>query len=300
MSQNRDEVTHNAGCTLKLLQCKAGEQPHAAALDFWGTLSGRITTLTINVDWKQQEMLLQPQLLRELSALTALTFFVSGSEQKGGVGDTLKLPELRMLTLHGYETRDIDLECPQLTSLTLASCIPLGYVSLQAPLQELLAVGSCDFKMHAEFPLTNFLDLVSLDLKCNLDDEWKFMRVLPQMTKLQDMRLEIWEADSFVSLPRSLCRVELRFICGGAWDNNIIPLLQELPELGDLYIELEWDFLEHTLANLSGDLRPFLAMQKLRTFRLGPWDAWSASTFKALGQLEEELVRSGSRLQLLY
>ena len=300
MSPKGDESLSYAECTLKLLQCKAGEQPHAAALDFWRTLLGRITHLTINVDWKQQEMLLQPELLRELSALTALRFFVTGRAQAGEAGDVLKLPELRTLHVQGYNKWHISLDCPHLTSLTLAHCVSLGCVTLQAPLQELFAASSCELRMHDGFPLTNFLSLVSLDLQCDPDEEWEFMKVLPQMKKLQNLRLEIWDADSPLSFPHSLCKMELRFLCRGDWNESLIPLLQELPELRDLKIELEVDDRDPSSADLSSDLRPFMAMQKLRIIQLGPWEAWSASTFKALGQLEEEVVRSGSKLQLLY
>ncbi len=290
----------SAGCTLKLLQCKAREQPHAGVLDFWRTLSGRITDLTFHVNWKQQQMLLQPHLLRELSALTALTFIVTGCEEAVGEGDILNLPELKTLCIQGHDNRDITLECPKLTSLTLTSSLPMGDVTLQAPLQEFFAASSGDFRMHDGFPLTNFLDLVSIDLKCDMDGEYKFMRVLPEMKKLQKLRLDVWEADSFLSFPQSLRKVELRFICLGDWSNSAIPLLQELPELTELSIELEFDPRDPSGANLSADLKPFMAMQKLRTFQLGHWEAWSPSTFKALGELEAELVRSGSKLQLLY
>ena len=59
---------------MELLYCEAGKQPDKGMIDFWHTLSGRLTVLEIDTSDNTPNLQLQPQLLRQLTALTALTF----------------------------------------------------------------------------------------------------------------------------------------------------------------------------------------------------------------------------------
>ena len=85
------------------------------------------------------------------------------------------------------------------------------------------------------------------------------------------------------------------------WNDGVIPVLQQLPELSDLDIFF-CTIVEgaHHLASLSCDLTPFMAMQKLRTLRLGDWQAWTPSSLRKIGEFHDELLSSGSKLKLVY
>ena len=271
-------------------------------LDFWHTLSDCLTKLDIDVDWTQPQMLLQPQLLRQLTALTAMTFSVIGGDKADVLeGEVLDLPELRSLYVNSYWGRPLVLNCRKLTSLTMVGCDPMGLVSLQAPLKNLHAAGSGEFTIHPGFPLTNFLDLVSLSIECTYDGEDELCQMFPQMTKLKTLDMCINEGRLLQSLPQSLCAVSLMFMAGESWDGAVLPVLQQLPELTDLTIDIQT--FGDALATLTSDLsklRPFMAMQKLCSLQLGDWQAWTASSLRMLGQFEAELARSGSKLELDY
>ena len=268
-------------------------------IDFWHTLSDRLKELSFDVDWDYGgNCLLQPQLLEPLTALTKMCFHVTKDHRQQYVsdGDTLGLPELKVLRAEEYSSRHLDLECPKLTSLTLADCSQ-GLVSLQAPLQELLAGTSHAFKMHPGFPMSNLMQLVSLSIKCHADDEMQLFHALPLMQKLQTLDLGINEGSLLQGLPHSLCEVNLHYTRAEGWDNAVIPELQQLSNLEKLQIIMEEG---DSTAALSSDLKPFMGMQKLFTLRLGPWELWTPGTFKALGQLEVELMKSNSKLKLIY
>ena len=84
-----------------------------------------------------------------------------------------------------------------------------------------------------------------------------------------------------------------------AWDDAVIPVLQQLPQLEHLRMEIHsWS--GHSPARLSGNLMPFMAMPKLSTIKLGQWQSWTASSLRLLGQYQAELLRSGSNLELTY
>lgn len=118
------------------------------------------------------------------------------------------------------------------------------------------------------------------------------------MQKLQTLDLGVSEGKLLQGLPHSLREVSLQFLCSTSWDIAVIPLLQQLSNLKDLKIGFRYG--SETLVALSCDLRPFMEMQSLCTFQLGPWEAWTPDSFKALGQFEVELMRSGSKLELIY
>ncbi len=295
-------TVHAAERTVQLLYCKTGAQPKAAIVDFWHTLSDCLTELIIDLDWTQQQLQLQPQLLSQLTALTAMTYSVMEGEELDGLpGEILSLPELTTLHVKFYCGRDLALECPKLTHLTMEECDPLGLISLQAPLQHLEA-GSCGvFEIHAGFPLTNFLDLIFLGIDCPDTCEEQLCEALPLMTKLQTLQLFLSQGRLLQSLPQSLCEVTLHFMPARGWDDALIPVLQQLPELRDLWIFFcTTDEDTYHLASLSCDLRPFMAMHKLRTLHLGDWQAWTPSPLRALGEFHEELLSSGSKLKLKY
>ena len=83
----------------------------------------------------QPQTRLQPQLLKQLRALTALTFSVLEDSADAAVleGDTLDIPELRVLVVEGYWARHLQLECPKLISLEMADCDPMGPVLALSP-----------------------------------------------------------------------------------------------------------------------------------------------------------------------
>ena len=290
-----------AGHTLRLLRSRVGQQPTLPMFDFWRTLSECLTELAIDVDLHAlySDFPLQPQLLGQLTALTKLRFHVAKGQGQGyfAANDVLDLPELKVLHIEQYDGRQLVLECPKLTHLT-AECSHMGPVFLQAPLQGLYARSSSGVRVHTGFPVSNFVDLVSLSIECSAADEEVLFSALPLMQDLQTLDLGINQGILLQCLPHSLCEVTLHPHARG-WDNAIIPVLQQLPDLKNLEINIQ-RYSHDTLAMLSGNLRPFVAMQKLCTFQLGPWKAWTPSSFKALGQFEVELTRSGSNLKLIY
>ena len=220
---------------MQLLHYKANAQPGAAALGFWRTLSECLTELTIDVDWTQQQLLWQPGLLSQRTALTALTFYViDGDEEEMQGSDVLHLPQLKCLHVDSYFGRHLILECPQLTSLSLMSCEPMGPVSLQAPLQELFASSSGQSVMHPGFPLTNFLDMVSMSIESVADNEKELFRALPLMRRLLSLDLTVNQGNLLQSLPQGLHDITLYFSGCDDWDNAVIPVLQQLPELREL------------------------------------------------------------------
>ncbi len=265
-------------------------------VDFWHVMSERLTELAFDVDCSYSWTIpLQRQVLKPLTALTKMSFHVTTGRAGMSEGVTLDLPELKMLRVEQYTGRHLDLKCPKLTSLTLAGCSQ-GLVSLQARLQELLTGASHDFRIHSGFPMSNLMHLVSLSIKCQADDEKQLFQALPLMQNLQTLNLGVHQGSLLQGLPHSLCKVSLHYTRDGGWDTAVIPELQQLSNLEDLEIIIE----ACSTAALSSDLRPFMEMQRLCTFQLGPYDAWTPGSFSALAQLEVELMRSGSKLKLTY
>ena len=232
--------------------------------------------------------------------MTKLSFHVTGKSGQGFCAeDRLELPELKVLHVEGYRGRRLDLNCPNLTSLTLPDCYVEGVVSLQAPLQGLFVGSSGWFKIHTGFPLSNLMELVSLSMKCYGTHEETLFQALPLMQRLQTLDLGINRGELLQGLPHSLREVSLHFTRNISWDDAVIPMLQRLSNLKDLKILIA-SYSEYTLTELSSELMPFMETQRLRTFQLGPWDAWTPGSFKALGQFEVELMRAGSKLKLIY
>ena len=223
--------------TVQLLYCKAGEQPKAAVVDFWHTLSDCLTELSLGLDWTQPQMRLEPQFLTQLTALTAMTFaLVEGEAEDASAVDVLKLPELKFLHVKFYRGSNLVLDCPSLTDLVLEMCKPLGLVSLQAPLLQLDAVSSGAFTMHPGFPLTNFLQLMWLRIECRETEEKQLLEALPLMTSLQTLQLGLCQGRLLRSLPQSLYQVTLHYTTSAGWNDGVIPVLQQLPRLRELEI----------------------------------------------------------------
>ncbi len=295
-----DGRVHLAGRTLQLLHCRGNEPPTDCTMEFWWTISHLLTRLSIDVDWTKHHMVLQTQILSRSAALTSLRLRITGGE---GVdilqGDLLSLPRLRSLEVEGYWGRHLVLECPRLTSLVLEDCDPMGCVSLQAPLlQCLCARSSGEFPMHSGFPVSNFLHLYALSIECSFDEEQQLFEVLPLMEKLDSLDVGIFRGSLLQSLPQSLSHVSMHYHAAEAWHDAVIPLVQQLPQLWKLEIRIQ--IFGNERARLCSDLRPFLAMQKLRKLQLGEWRAWSPGSLRALGQFEAELARSGSKIKLMY
>ena len=291
-----------AGHTWRLLQNRGRQQPTLAMTDFWHTVSGRLTQLALNPNWSyHDENLLQPQLIQQLTALTKMSFHVTKGYGAGysSAGDTLELPELKVLHVENYCGSFLFLDCPKLIRLTLVECSCLKCMFLQAPLQSCSTRSSGGLRLHDGFPVSNLMELVSLTVQCPKDVEEKLSSVLPLMQNLQTLDLGINQGMLLQGLPHSLREVSLEFTNAKDWDNALIPVLQQLTDLRDLKISIRWDCADAP-AMLSCDLMPFLAMPKLRTFQLGPWKAWTPSSFNALWQFEVELARSGSNLKLIY
>ena len=302
---------HAAGYTRELLYCEAGKQPDKAMLNFWHTLSDCLTVLEIDASDNAPNLQLQPQLLKQLTALTKLTFHARGGPDVDVlVNSTLHLPQLRTLCLDGYWGRDLVLDCPKLTNLTLGGWGGLEedvvyLVSLQARLECFRVRWSSYFRMHAGFPVANFLDVVSLSVECRKDDgEEELFAALPLMKKLQTLELKVHQGWLLTDLPQSLCEVALEYTSVAGWDDRVIPALQKLPELQHLKIFLRWNGkdsdtegsdAEEEPATLSCDLRPFTALQKLCTLQVGPREAWAPSSLRTLGELQAELVMSSSK-----
>ena len=301
---------------MQLLYCEAGKQPDKAMLGFWHTLSGCLTALEIDTSDNTPDLQLQPQLLRQLTALTTLTFHAGGGPDDVLVNNTLHLPQLRTLYVDHYWGRDLVLGCPKLTDLTLECWggIPeedvVHLVFLEARLERFCIKQSENFVMHPGFPVANFLGVVTLSIECDEEEgEEALFAALPLMQKLQTLDLKVHQGWLLRSLPQSLCEVALEYASAAGWDDRVVPALQQLPELQHLRILLSWNGkdtepqysdsedsdAEEAPATLSCDLRPFTALQKLCTFQGGPRGAWAPSSLRALGELQNELVRSSSK-----
>ena len=271
--------THDAGHTWKLLRPGASwsqhaAQPDPAMIDFWHTLSERLTELNLHVDWTYHRYRPQPQLLKQLTALTKMSFHVQRKDsQDYDYSDwTLDISELRELHLEQYFGRDLVLECSRLTTLTWVECSQIRLVYLQAPLQGLSVRSSGGFRIHPGFPVSNLMGLISLSIACHAEDEEVLLSALPMMQKLRTLDLAISQGWLLQGLPQSLCEVALQLLRESGWDNAIIPVLQQVVNLKDLRISIQ-RYSEDAVATLSCDLRPFMAMEKLCTFQLGPWDS---------------------------
>ena len=289
-----------AGRTLQLLHCREHEPPSTFTMEFWWTICHVLTRLSIDLDWTRHHMVLQTQILRRSPALTSLKLRVTGGEGVDVLqGDVLSLSRLRNLDVEGYWGRHLVLECPKLRRLVLTDCDPMGRVSLQAPsLQHLCARSSGEFPMHPGFPMSNFSHLGSLSIECPYEEEQQLFQVLPLMEKLHTLDLGIFRGSLLQSLPESLEHVSLHYHTSEAWHDAVIPMAQRLPQLWKLEVRIQTFGNER--ARLCSDLRPFLAMQKLRHLQLGSWRAWSPASLRALGQFEAELARSGSKVELMY
>ena len=291
---------HFAGRTLQLLHCRENEPPTSFTMELWWTISHVLTRLSIDLDWTRHHMVLQTQILSRSPVLTSLKLRVTGGEGVDVLqGDVLSLSRLRSLHVEGYWGRHLVLECPRLRSLVLTDCDPMGGVSLQAPfLQRLSARSSGEFPMHPGFPMSNFQCLGLLSIECPYEEEEQLFQELPHMEKLHTLDLGIFRGSLLQSLPQSLGHVSMHYHTSEAWHDAVIPLVQRLPELWKLEIRIQT--FGNDRARLCSDLRPFIAMQKLRYLQLGDWRAWSPASLRALGQFEAELARSGSKIELMY
>ena len=181
---------HAAERTLGLLQCKTGEQPHAAIVDFWDILSDCLTDLEIDVDWKQQEMLLQSQVLSQPTALTGLTFGVAnGYDAEPLHGDIIDLPELRELHFKFYWGRELTLRCPKLFNLIMEDCDLMGPVFLQARLRHFQAGVFWCFLVAPWLPNDQFPGCDHPQYSVPVGGREQLMKALPLMRKLQTLEL---------------------------------------------------------------------------------------------------------------
>ena len=239
--------------------------PDSKVLDYWATLSSCLMDLEITVIPRDPQ-LLQPAYLNELTRLTRLA--LSGRDQPGIVAYdhnqihyAFKLPELEVLWLSGLLVNTLELQCPQLEVLQIESCA-LDKTCLQASLEHLhLENSAVDFG-HEDFPISNLTGLTYLciDGADGLDSE-----ALPLMTWLHTLSLDIWDCGLPASLPSSLREITLVYSRDEAWDSSCIPLVQQLPSVESIRIDIQShrrDLIGHI--SLDHSLRPFLSMRSLR------------------------------------
>ena len=278
-------------------------------LDYWATLSNCLTDLDIAVDITEDIQLLQPAYLIELSRLTRLAIDVL-DDTSGDAYDynqiryTLRLPQLKVLCLTNLYIDTMELHCPQLQLLRIVFCAMDVY--LQASLEHLhLEDSSLD--VHKGFPSTNLAGLTYL---CIDDADGPDAEALPLMTRLHTLKFQVWQLGRLpAKLPNSLRDLTLVFSTDERWDSLVIPLVQQLPEVESIRIDIHShrrDLIGHL--SLDHNLRPFLAMRSLRHLQF--WNSmyckgnapqlWKASALRQLGELEAEVVRSGKKLQLRY
>ena len=235
-------------------------------LDYWATLSNCLTDLDITVDITEDMQLLLPAYLTKLSRLTRLAIdeldhTCGDAHAENRICYTLELPELKVLCLNNLYTDTVKLQCPQLQLLRIVNCAMDIY--LQAPLEHLHLEERALNCVHEGFPVTNLAGLTYLciDVADGPDAE-----TLPLMTRLHTLNFQVWQLGRLpANLPNSLRDLTLVFSTDEAWDSLVIPLVQKLPEVESIRIDIHShrrDLIGHI--SLDHDLRPFLAMRSLR------------------------------------
>ena len=265
--------------------------------------------LEITLD-RRDPQLLQPAYLNALTRLTRLA--LSGVDHTGAFAHghdryryAFGLRTLKVLSLTGISVNTLELQCPQLGVLRVEGCA-MDETRLQAPLEHLHLEESILMFEPTGFPVT---DLTGLTYLCIDHTDGPDSEALPLMTRLHTLKLDIFACGLPASLPNSLRDLTIVFSNDEAWDSSFIPLVQQLPSVESIRIDIQShrrDLIGHI--SLDHDLRPFLAMRALRHLQF--WNSeyckgnapqvWKASALRQLGELEAEVVRSGKKLQLSY
>ena len=295
-----------AGLTTELLQGVSAGPANSKLLDYWATLSSCLTDLEFLINPMEKQ--LQPAYLNQLTRLTRLAFSElldpEGHAHQGAWPHyVFKLPELKALELDSVWLGDLELQCPQLKLLRIEGSL-MEKLSLQASLED-LHLDNCtpDF-LHEGFPNTNLIGLTYLSLGgvYQTGSEAALFQWLPLMTELRALYLSISKFSLPAELPKTLRDLTLIFDTKKGWDSSVIPLLQQLPEVESIFIEIDSYSPAAVIGDLSLDhnLRPFLAIKSLRLLHLGNSQVWKASALRQLGELEAEVARSGKKLKLSY
>ena len=234
-------------------------------LDYWATLSSCLVDLEIPLD-RRDPQLLQPAYLNELTRLTRLA--LSGVDHTGAFAQghdryhyAFEFPKLKVLSVTGISVDTLELQCPQLEVLRVEGCA-MDETRLQAPLQHLHLEESILCFKPAGFPVT---DLTGLTYLCLDGTDGPDTEALPLMTRLHTLKLDIFACGLPASLPNSLRDLTLVFSSDEIWDSSFIPLVQQLPSVELICIDIQshrCDLIGHQ--SLDHDLRPFLAMRSLR------------------------------------
>ena len=297
-----------AGLTRELLQDVPTGSPNSKLLDYWATVSSCLTNLEILMDPADKQHL-QPAYLNQLTRLTRLAFGESAdsdSHEEDGFHYAFELPELKMLCLGCLWASNLQLHCPQLKHLRFAGCF-IGKVYLQASLESLHHMDSVSLLIHEGFPMTNLIGLTYLSFNSSDYDttggtlEAVLFQGLPSMTRLRVLDLSISLGSLPANLPNSLQDITIFFSYGRVWDSSVIPLLQQLPRVEAIRIYTPSPGIGFIGdSSLDHDLRPFLAMKSLKVLQLGNSNMWKPSALHQLGELEAEVVKSGSKLDFDY
>ena len=157
-----------AGLTVELLPDVPAGLPKPKLLDYWATLSRSLTDLEVTMDPTEEQQLLQPAYLNELTRLTRLAFNrpVDADEyvhEADGPHYALELPELEVLCLGYLWAGKLELQCPQLRRLSIEDCA-VRKLYLQASLEHLHHEENALALIHESFPVTNLTGLIYLSL----------------------------------------------------------------------------------------------------------------------------------------
>ena len=281
--------------------------PKPKLLDYWATLSKCLTDLEVTIDPRNEQQLLQPAYLNELTRLTRLAFNRPVDQddyvhEADGPHYALELPELEVMCLGYLWAGKLELQCPQLKRLSIEDCA-VRKLYLQASLEHLHHEDNALALIHESFPIINLVGLIYLSLSGIYDGNSKaeLFRALPLMTRLSALDLHINRGGLPANLPNSLRGLTLVFNGKRAWDSSVIPLVQQLPEAVSIHIHVNLRRSAYIGdLSLDHDLMPFLAMKSLRFLVLGSPRVWMPSALCQLGEFEAEVVRSGKKLDLSY
>ena len=173
------------------------------------------------------------------------------------------------------------------------------------------------FSLHEGFPLSNLLGLTRLVLHTleyrEEGTEETLFRGLPFMMCLQLLDLSITR-DRLTgnhALPASLREVRLFYwgktAATSRWDSSLVPVLQQLPAVEVIKLQFgmprsSWNHADRPFGDQELDfpLSPFMQMKSLRVLQLGTYRFWKPEGMRQLGIFEAELVRSRSKVRLMY
>ena len=156
---------------------------------YWAALSDSLTELSLAITPPDEQRLMA--LLPQLKNLTSLKVH-RVLHDNGEVPESFVIDHsgLRSLHMSSFKVKDLTLECPGLSSLTMDCCFVHGHLLLLAPLEDFSCGPTFVPCVREGFVVSNFLGLTRL--RCLLG-EWDSLQMLyellPRMSRLKALSL---------------------------------------------------------------------------------------------------------------